>query len=154
MFTDALEKFLIQSVFSPMVKFFVADIAIPLMIMLALMIYMLIRRKLTGKKVTLRSLNQVSDEELARQAAQVNVPYSTIFQTPASSTVTFNFLPNQTTSEFSKIYFSFFCQDALFGNSYSTNRRCKRAFQNIITNFMFDFYNYLLFIYRLAKKKP
>ena len=62
-----------QYVVSPLVRYLVADIAIPLIILALLVLYVIVRRKLMGKKFT----HQVTTSEQIQQANQVQLPETT-----------------------------------------------------------------------------
>ena len=86
---DWLKNTFSQYFVSPILKYLVADIAIPVIIMLLLLLYVLIRRKIMGKKVA----HQVTTEELTREADKVALPEKTVVQNQVSPTEVNFFLP-------------------------------------------------------------
>lgn len=70
---DWLKNTVSQYVVSPLLKYLVADIVIPIVVMLLLIIYVLIRRRLIGKKLA----HQVTTKELADEADKVSLPEET-----------------------------------------------------------------------------
>lgn len=79
---DWLKNTFWENVVAPFLRYLFADIAIPVVVMILLIIYVLIRRKLIGKKLA----HQVTPEEMAKQAEQVSLPAETAVQNQDSPT--------------------------------------------------------------------